>query len=171
MFDKQYEFVGKHAEMVFALRSDSSGSDRPAESLFSSFVDVYTIAPIVGFLYGRQAEPDKESTAKSRSIFADTIIGKKNLLMLDYHLIMLLDDKASLDINERVGRTFRESDADLVEKNLVLFDKYVLGGVEVLFEKLIGTSKTEEERIGNMMDFVSEFNEMFNSTIDKDVSA
>lgn len=161
MFDKEYEFVGKHADMVLALRSDSSDSSQPPESLFKRFIDVYLIAPIVGFLYQKKAPVDSSPT-KPRSIFAETIIAEKSRLMLVYRLIMILDRKIELDINERVGRTFRETDEDSVRENMALHDEYVRGGVEVLYDKLIGTSKTEEERIGNMMDFVAEFDEKFN---------
>jgi hypothetical protein len=160
VFDKQYEFMGKHAEMVLALRSDSSGGT--TESHFRRFMDVYLIAPLVGFLYGRKAELDAESKAEPRSIFAETIISEKERLALNYHLIMLLDGRKEMDINERVGRTFRETNEELLSENLALYESYVRGGVEVLYEKLIGTAKTEEEWIGNMIDFVSEFRERFN---------
>lgn len=165
MFDKQYEFHGKHAEMVLALRSDSSGSDRPAESLFKRFIDVYLIAPLVGFLYNRKEPLDTESKIEPRSIFAETIIGEKERLTLNYRLIMLLEDRKNVDINERVIKTFRETDDELVKANMELYDSYVRGGVGILYEKLIGTAKTEEEWIGNMMDFVSDFEEKFNLSI------
>jgi hypothetical protein len=165
VFDKQYEFQGKHAEMVYALRSDSSGSERPAESLFRRFIDVYLIAPLVGFLYSRKAPVDSESKAEPRSIFAETIIGEKERLTLNYRLIMLLDGRREFDINIRVGKAFREIDDDLVKSNMDLYDSYVRGGVEVLYEKLIGTAKTEEEWIGNMMDFVIDFEERFTTVL------
>jgi len=165
MFDKQYEFQGKHAEMVLALRSDSSGSERPAESLFRRFIDVYLIAPLVGFLYGRKESVDTESSAEPRSIFAETIIGEKERLMLNYHLIVLLEGRKDVDINERVGRTFREADEETVKRNMALYESYVRGGVEILYEKLIGTTKTEDEWIDNMMDFVNDFDDKFSLSI------
>jgi len=151
--------------MVLALRSDSSGSTQPAESLFKRFIDVYLAAPLVGFLYRREADVDTASKAEPRSIFAETIIAEKERLMLNYHLIMLLEAKKELDINERVRRAFNEADEELVSDNMVIYDRYVRGGVEVLFEKLIGTAKTEEEWIGNAMDFVDEFQNRFTASL------
>ena len=55
MFDKQYRFRGRHAVRVDELTSVFD-SDSKAK-LFERNVDVYTNAPLVGFLYGRTAEP------------------------------------------------------------------------------------------------------------------
>ena len=56
MFDKQYRFRGRHAVRVDKL-TGVFDSDSKAK-LFDRNVDVYTNAPLVGFLYGRRAEID-----------------------------------------------------------------------------------------------------------------
>jgi len=161
MFDKEYQLYGKHAEMMFALASDSSGNQRAPESFFGRFLDVFLVAPLVGFLYQRKSPVDSSSTASPRSIFAEQIISERDRLMLNYRLITLLDEKKTVDINTRIGKAFREADQELVAQNLETYYAYVRGGIELLYEKLIGTTKNEEERIGNMMDFIDEFSELF----------
>ena len=54
MFDKQYRFKGRHALRVDQLTGVFDGESRA--QLFARNVDVYTNAPLVGFLYGRTAE-------------------------------------------------------------------------------------------------------------------
>ena len=56
MFDKQYRFKGRHALRVDQLTSAFDGESKA--QLFGRNVDVYTNAPLVGFLYGRTAEQD-----------------------------------------------------------------------------------------------------------------
>ena len=52
MFDKEYLFRGRHAERVNILTAKFDDSTK----LFERNFDVYIMAPIVGFLYGRKAE-------------------------------------------------------------------------------------------------------------------
>ena len=63
MFDKQYRFRGIHAEKVKSLVSVFDNI-RKAQ-MFNRNVDVYTNAPLVGFLYGRRAEPDATKNAET----------------------------------------------------------------------------------------------------------
>ena len=49
------------------------------------------------------------------------------------------------------------------EEDLALFDAYVLGGVEVFYEKLIEGSSDPAEYVNRMYDFVEEFHDRFNA--------
>lgn len=63
MFDKQYRFKGRHALRVDQL---TAAFDTVSKAkLFERNVDVYTNAPLVGFLYGRLAEPDDEKNPET----------------------------------------------------------------------------------------------------------
>lgn len=62
MFDKQYRFKGRHALRVDQLTSAFDGESKA--QLFGRNVDVYTNAPLVGFLYGRTAEQDDTKILK-----------------------------------------------------------------------------------------------------------
>ena len=86
MFDKEYSFKGSHAEKVSKLTAKFDETT----SLFERNFDVYMMAPIVGFLYGRKADLDKNSNETTK-IFPDILMREKDNLMFNYRLIMLLD--------------------------------------------------------------------------------
>ena len=57
-------------------------------------------------------------------------------------------------------------------EDMELFDSYVRGGIDVLYEKLIENATSPDEYINNLYDFITEFEERFNQDIDtKDVLA
>lgn len=73
MFDKQYRFRGRHAVRVDKL-TGVFDSDSKAK-LFDRNVDVYTNAPLVGFLYGRRAEIDNEKNPETNQVYNQNVNG------------------------------------------------------------------------------------------------
>ena len=67
MFDKEYSFRGSHAEKVIKL---TAVFDNNKNKLFNRNLDVYLIAPIVGFLYNRKADLDR--SGESTKIFPES---------------------------------------------------------------------------------------------------
>ena len=67
MFDKEYSFKGSHAEKVSKLTAKFDETT----SLFDRNFDVYMMAPIVGFLYGRKADLDKKDIEFLRQFKAE----------------------------------------------------------------------------------------------------
>ena len=63
----------------------------------------------------------------------------------------------------RLDKAFRRFGTDGVD--LQWFDAYVLGGVDVLYEKLVDGSTDPVEYVNRMYDFIEEFNERFNEGI------
>ena len=78
--------------------------------------------------------------------------------MTNFRLIMLLDNKAEPDIEKRIDYAFRiNNDADLKDQ-MDLYDSYVRGGVEVLYEGIIGAgATTAQDVLGNLMDFLDDY--------------
>ena len=64
MFDKQYRFMGKHAEKVNALTAVFDEASKA--KLFERNLDVYINAPLIGFLYRCKAEKDTTAFSLSR---------------------------------------------------------------------------------------------------------
>ena len=160
MFNKMYDFKGIHADMVRQLTGFIAPELR--KGLFSRNLDVYILAPIVGFLYSRKSPIDKTSIDPTK-IFPEQMIGAEEELIFNYRLIMLLDKDNEPDEAERIKHAFQyigkpEGDADLV-----LYDEYVRGGVEVLYEKLI---KQSIDIIKNLYEFIEEFNDRYSDMID-----
>lgn len=164
MFDKEFRFTGKHAEYVTKL---SSNFGETKAKLFDRNVDVYVQAPIVGFLFQRRAEKDltKDESGKiiDAHILSDQVLTSKNDLVFNMQLILLLDKMYEPSEEERVDKAFRNFGKD--EKDLELFESYVRGGIEVLYEKLIQDASTTDDYIQNLTGFTDEINDLYNSKV------
>lgn len=162
MFDREYVFRGKHAEKVSKLTSKFDKNHQ----LFNRNIDVYMIAPVIGFLYGRKAEIDKgPETAK---IFGDQIRAEELNLKFVYQLIMLLDEKNEPNFEERVNKAFRYFGTDKSKDDEVLFEQYVRGGVEVLYEKLIEKSNSTDDYLISLFDLIEDIQDRYNQNISLD---
>lgn len=165
MFDKEFRFTGKHAKYVTML-SNNFGSTK--SKLFDRNVDVYVRSPIVGFLFQRKSEKDflKDENGKvfDAHILRDQVLTSKENLIFNMQLILLLDKSYEADETKRVDKAFKNFGKD--ESDLELFESYVRGGIEVLYEKLIQNGSTSDDYIQNLADFTDEINEMHNSKVD-----
>ena len=160
MFDKEYSFRGRHAERVNKLTAKFDGEHQ----LFNRNMDVYLIAPIIGFLYGRKAELDTSSDVTTK-IFADILIREQSDLIFNYRLIMLLDEKNESNLDERVNKAFRYYGSEKAKEDELLFEQYVRGGVDVLYEKLIEPALNSEDYLMKLYDFLDDFELRYNKDI------
>lgn len=160
MFDKEYSFRGKHCEYVIKLTAEY---DAKKHKLFATNYDVYAIAPVIGFLYGRKAELDK--SGDSTKIFPDKLMKEQQNLLFNYRLIMILDKNHESDFNERLNKAFRYYGSEKAVSDEDLYESYVRGGVEVLYEKLIANATSEEDYLKNLYDFLEEFDERYNDSV------
>lgn len=165
MFNKEYSFRGSHAEKVMQLTAqfDSTSSAK----LFYRNIDVYLIAPIIGFLYGRKANIDKTSDSTTK-IFPQQLTNELTNLRYNYQLIVLLDAVNENSFDERLNKAFRYYDSEESKEDEALYEQYVLGGVDILYEKLIENASTSEDYIEKLYDFLEEFDERYNQAITSD---
>lgn len=165
MFDKQYRFRGRHAERVDLLTNqfDESGKLK----LFDRNVDIYVNAPIIGFLYGRKADLDT-SIDKATNVMGDRVIYSSEDLKFNFKLIMLLDKNYEPDKQKRIDKAFRALGPEQSAEDEALFDSYVRGGIDVLYEKLLEGASSTDDYISKLYDFLEEFYERFNKEILKD---
>ena len=169
MFDKQYRFKGRHALRVDQLTGVFDELSKA--KLIERNVDIYTNAPLIGFLYGRTAELDNTKNPEtgqvySQSVMGDRVIYSSSELQYNFWLIMLLDSNYEPDEEKRIDKAFRHygQNSDDEER----FDSYVRGGIDVLYEKLVEGEKTPEAFVNRLYEFVDEFNDRFNSGISSD---
>ena len=166
MFNREYVFYGKHAEYVKALTSKIM--DEENITIFNRNVDVLLIAGIVGFVYGRVGNIDKSinknKEVNTTKIFTDTMIKESNNLMYNYELIMLLHNRENDDIEIRLDRAFRylNKGEEFKDECMNIFNRYVLGGVEVLYERIIKDGENAEDYLDNLYQFIEEFNMKYN---------
>lgn len=169
MFDKQYRFKGRHAVHVDQLTSVFDAESKA--QLFGRNVDVYTNAPLIGFLYGRTAELDDTKNPETNQVYNQNVMGDRVIysqeeLMFNFRLIMLLDKQYEPDEDKRIDKAFRHMGED--PKDEERFDSYVRGGVDVLYEKLIEGASEPDDYINKLFEFVEEFQDRFNSEISSD---
>ena len=162
MFDKEYSFRGNHAEKVIKLTTAFDNKNK----LFNRNLDVYLIAPLVGFLYNRTADLDRSS--ESTKIFPEQLINESHNLLFTYRLILLLDKKHEPVFEERINKAFRDYGSDKAASDEDHYETYVRGGVDVLYEKLLGSIASEEDYLKNLYDFLEEFDELYNQAITTD---
>lgn len=167
MFDKEYSFKGKHADMVEKLTGSFSvanvdGTSQIKHKIFERNYDVYLLAPIIGFLYRRTANIDTSSNNTTK-VFPDIQMKNIDDLRFNYCLIMLLDTNNEPNAESRIEKAFRGIEN---KDDEVLYDSYVLGGVEVIYEKIFERANTTEDIINKLYDFLEEFNDRYNDNID-----
>lgn len=160
MFDKQYRFTGSHAEKVNALTAIFDESSKA--KLFERNLDVYINAPLIGFLYCCKAVKDTNAAISPQNIFAEQMINASDQLKYILRLIILLDKEYQPDEAVRLDKAFRQFGQ--VEE-LALFDQYVLGGVDVLYDKLIEGDGSPSGYVNRLYDFLEEFNDRYNSYV------
>lgn len=156
MFDKNIKISGIHSFYMDELKN---------RGLFRRHLDIYIHSAIIGFHYGRISQTDKTSqhtTYKPTNIFLEQIMTEVNNLEFVYRLIMLLHDSDKLILEERIKRAFRDDSLEEVheqhKKNMLIFNSYVLGGIEVLYEKIIDQSVTDLDYLRKSYEFMKEHN-------------
>lgn len=154
IFDKNIIIVGKHSSYIDMLKE---------KGFFKRHLDAYINAAIVGFQYNRIGVEDNKSEPykdKRTQIHTEQLIGESATLEFIYRLIMLLDKKDALPIEDRISRAFREDSIEEIntkhQENMALFKSYVLGGIEVLYEKIIEKGATDQDLMKNAYEFVKE---------------
>lgn len=167
MFTTDYQFRGLHAEKIKTLAQEKFDKEN---TLFETMMDVYLLAPIVGFLYQRRADVDKTSSADAR-IFAEKINKHKLDLEFNYRLIMLLDKDYEPAFEKRVDKAFRDYGTDKADADLLRYHEYVRGGIEVLYEKLWEPAKLPEDYIKNLYGFMDDFEVKYGQAASEDVLA
>jgi len=160
MFEKNIYIKGIHADYMKRLAANIDGTI--LKGIFARNLDVYMLAPIVGVIYSRRSSSDNESKEISpTSIQTLAVIDQ---LEYNYRLVMLLHDKDTSNIEERMNRAFRyDRNENARAPGDEIFEEYVLGGIEVLFENIIKDSSDANDYIKKIFKFVCEFQERYNS--------
>jgi hypothetical protein len=161
MFDKDYAFHGTHAEKVISLTAKIGNTGK---SLFDRNLDVYLIAPIVGFLYTRTAERNTEN-GKTTNVLLDALSREKNKLELNYRIIMLLDKVYEPSIEKRIDKVFRVANERREQTDIDKYESYVRGGIDKIYEKLIAPANTPDDYFRLLDEFLEEFNERYNRQV------
>lgn len=144
-----HHFYGIHAIRANELKN---------QGYFSRLVDLLAVAPIVGFHYKKKADRDNTDGIDADMLMAQ-ILRVNNQLELNYKTIMLLDKEYEPDEETRFEKAFQIAPTDRSAEDLEHYESYVRGGVDFLYDRLIGEGNTQEERLEEMLDLVESFSE------------
>lgn len=179
MFDGDYNITGKHATFLKYLAVKNAKDDDSAATssakIFERYIDVYMNAAIWGLLYSRTAPKDNTSDDRAR-IYADAFAKERDNCVFLYRMVMLLDKSTDLDPTERVNRAFRyDSDKDKeaeFHQNLDLFNAYVRGGIEQMYEEFTSGCSTRDDYLNKVFDIMTDFkNEIEGHSYEDDLAA
>lgn len=141
LISKDFNVTGKHATMFVELTE---------KKYFDYFWQIYVTAPLIGFIYKRKAEPDSSDFKKT--IFLSQLTPRQEFIYFIYKLIMLADSKHEESPEERIKKAFLNIDTELAKPDEDLFLRYLLGGVEILHEKLIEKSSDDIENLCKLIE-------------------
>lgn len=173
LFRSQVRFYGKHGQYLEALTPAAEKAKdvelpeiERVKYLFNSVVEIYEVAPLIGYLY--QRSPEKDGNEATKNIMEGALSKHHDRLLFSYEMLMILDNNkgSAPDLNERIRRAFRASD-DLAAEGMKVFDAYARGGIEVLYENLIDNAATPDDLIRNLMDFTENWNSRFLSAVEE----
>lgn len=164
LFQKNIVITGKHAMYIKSLVAKPDTNLK--HGIFERQVDVLVVSAIVGKIFSRQAEvdltKDEGGNEQKATMYLEQINTIQPELEMNYRVLMLLEEKDNLVIEERVNRAFRyDRDEEKRKECEKIFMSYVLGGIEVLHEKLIEPSKTLDDYVDNLYRFVADFKERY----------
>lgn len=151
LFEKEFEFIGKHAIYCRMLRDDIR--------LFPTYREVYLYSTLIGFLHGKRAERDINNKEQKASILPSELAKQKAKLKTLYKFIMLLHDEPNFTIEDYKVRTFKyesEEDSEKLKETMEIFNSYARGGVELLYEKFTGCD-SKKATVKRLHEILEEF--------------
>lgn len=150
LFMTDYVFKGSHCDKVLALTSKIDADSN--SYIFSSSVELFIFAALVGCYFNRRCKPER-SSGKETKIMVSQFIEHKNDINLAFRFVLLTGNRENSDSVERLNKTFRNPETD---ENYSLFEEYMLGGIDEIYEHLILSSNTHYE------DYLTSLNKFLN---------
>lgn len=127
-------------------------------------------------IYGRKALVDNNASINPIKINYQQLTSRSSVLDYNKELILLLNKKETIDVNERINKAFRyiydnkEENQHKKEECEKEYLEYILGGVEVLYEKIMENNEPRDidEYLDNIYEFVTEIKDRSNSEMSDD---
>lgn len=132
-FKREIKIRGKHARMASELWTLNDYE----HTYLKRLIDLYILAAVVGFRANRKSAEDY-SPIEPKTVFLAQVLAAKEDLDFIMQMMIMLDSKDKLENDACVKMAFRgaASEEEFAQwQNL--FDSYVRGGMEELYEKLV----------------------------------
>ena len=155
MFSSDIYVRGKYASWLKFLSEKTEKNDKSEKvaGVFKRDIDVYLTAAVIGLNFGLRRETDNNSD--KAKIHVDTVLKEQNNLMFIFRIAMLVDNSTGLNTDEKINRAFKSPDTP---ENIELFNSYVRGGIEWLYEQFTEGTTTKDDYLAKVYEIVDSFN-------------
>lgn len=173
MFDGDYVFRGKTATYAKFLAKNKGVEDEERANVFDKVIDVLLIAPLVGVAEGNYISEEEDPNSDKSTIQYATIHTNRNELKFVYRMVMLANP-LSQNNEDKISQAFRhDMDSDSENPNMKIFNGYVRGGIEILYEQFKDayTYKKQQDKkdyiAKRMVAFVDQYQSEINDLLDQ----
>lgn len=149
-----FYFTGSLRDYVEKMWTQNQIND----SYFARLVDLYAIAAVVGLRLHHRRPAESSEDPKKRTVQLAQIATLHQTLIPIMKLVLLLDDSRGLTAEQKVEMAFRNPESkEEYEINMELFNSYVRGGTEFLYQQLVLRVQDEiadtheDNRINNIL--------------------
>ena len=153
MLTNNVVFYGETANKMRFLRDETN--------LFNRFLDVYIAGGVVGMLFNKTGK--NKQNKNDATIFASTIANEGMRIKYFSSLAFIIDNN---DLEEDVllkkafADWFSEDYEEDTENNKYkLFKSYSIGGIDILYDEIIGDSTSDESYMKNFYKFIKKIEE------------
>lgn len=155
MFTSDIYVRGKYASWLKFLSEKTEKNDKSEKvaGVFKRDIDVYMTAAIIGLNFGLRK--DSDNSADTAKIHVDTVLKEQNNLIFIYRIAMLIDNSTGKNADEKIDRAFKTMGNP---ENMELFNSYVRGGIEWLYEQFTTETTTKDEYLAKIFEIVDSFN-------------
>lgn len=151
LFENEVELCGHYSTIVKFLKDELH--------IFSTFHEAYLTAAVIGFVNSKKGTDKTTEKVQPASIFPDQLRGRKTDFKFLYRVMMLVQDEPGYENEDYIKRTFRigadETTFEQLKENMLIFNDYACGGLEILYEKFKDT--IEDSVIDTTYDFMCDF--------------
>lgn len=147
--------VGKHSRYIDELWEQNKIQNSFVKTLY----ELYALAAIIG-LRLKKPIPIDNSDGK-RTIQTSQLLGYLPVLNTVMTTVLLLDNTSNLNNEEKINRAFRGPNIkEEFEADVELFNSYVRGGIEFLYNNLVLRvldieDESTDVRIGNIVALIN----------------
>ncbi len=164
LFMEDYLFVGSHEEKARKLTSEID--NQSGAKIFSSAVELFMAAAVVGCRYNKKSQREKGD--KTLRIMQNQFTNHYRKLVFIFKLVMLADSNVKLQSIDKINNAFRYKEN---EENMKTFEEYMLGGVDIIYDKLfVSTNSSYDDYLASLNELVSDFYEGTSEEDDIDFS-
>ncbi|MBQ8068451.1 MAG: hypothetical protein IJ201_08925 [Solobacterium sp.] len=166
LFLEDYLFKGRYTQMVVDLTETVDPAS--GAKIFDSAVELYLAAAIIGAHYQVKGKPDTGDPTKR--IMANQFTNHYQDLVFAYKLVMLNADKEVLSPIERINNAFRYTEDDpQFQNNIEVFETYMLGGLELLHDRLYQANMHFEDYLNALDELLIDINDYHEEDDVKDI--